>query len=61
MGYESVKNLTGITIAALEFGAFGGTNFALLEMMRGDAVKMEAFRALERVGHTAEEMVRFCE
>ncbi|HPG05965.1 MAG TPA: isopentenyl-diphosphate delta-isomerase [Saprospiraceae bacterium] len=59
MGYESVKTLMELPIAALEFGAFGGTNFALLEMMRGDAVKMEAFRALERVGHTAEEMVRF--
>ena len=59
MGYESVKALLSMPIAALEFGAFGGTNFALLEMMRGDDIKMEAFRALERVGHTAEEMVLF--
>lgn len=59
MGYESVVALLSLPIVALEFGAFGGTNFALLEMMRGDAIKLDAYRSLERVGHTAEEMVSF--
>ncbi|MCB0658433.1 MAG: isopentenyl-diphosphate delta-isomerase [Saprospiraceae bacterium] len=59
MGYESLVALLALPIAAIEFGAFGGTNFALLEMMRSDDVKNDAYRGLEQVGHTAGEMVEF--
>ncbi|SMO34048.1 isopentenyl-diphosphate delta-isomerase [Saccharicrinis carchari] len=55
MGYESIKALLHLDIAALEFGALGGTNFTKLEQMRrmGNSSLFEGFT---RIGHTAEEM-----
>jgi isopentenyl-diphosphate delta-isomerase len=57
MGKESLKALLKLPIEALDFGAGGGTNFALLEALRADPVKMEAYMPLARVGHSAPEMV----
>jgi isopentenyl-diphosphate delta-isomerase len=55
MGPRSLKALLELPIAGIEFGAFGGTNFSLLESLRsnGDEEK----RPLIQVGHTAHEMV----
>ena len=57
MGIESLKALLKLPLAAIDFGANGGTNFALLELLRSDDVWMEELGALARVGHSAEEMV----
>jgi len=57
MGYYSLKRLMSLPIQALEFGAFGGTNFSLLEMMRSETVDMEDFMPFAYVGQTAEQMV----
>lgn len=57
MGYESLKALLKLPLLAIEFAAFGGTNFAKLELMRSDATQHELFAPLSRVGHDAGEML----
>jgi isopentenyl-diphosphate delta-isomerase len=42
---------------AIEFAANGGTNFALLELMRSDALRRAAYESITRVGHDAWEML----
>lgn len=34
MGPKSMEALLNLPLEAIEFGAYGGTNFALLELMR---------------------------
>lgn len=57
MGRESLRRLLQLPLAAVEFAAGGGTNFAKLEMMRGRPEAMAAFQQLAFVGHTATDMV----
>ena len=59
MGYESLKVLFQMPLAAVDFAASGGTNFARLELLRSDKAKQEIFTHLANIGHTAEEMVQF--
>lgn len=60
MGFNAMKSLLSLPLEAVEFGAFGGTNFALLELLRDDALKREALAPLANIGHSAEEMVQIC-
>jgi len=56
MGPRSLKALLELPIAAIELAAFGGTNFTLLEKMRGEEdLSREGFI---NVGHSAKEMVK---
>lgn len=57
-GPKSLEALLHLPIMGLEFGAYGGTNFAKLEALRQDNPDASAFQ-LARVGHTANEMVDF--
>jgi isopentenyl-diphosphate Delta-isomerase len=57
MGYESLKVLFQMPLAAIDFAASGGTNFALLELLRSDPMKQQVFQQLSYTGHTAEDMV----
>lgn len=57
-GPKSLEALLKLPLAAIEFGAAGGTNFAELEMLR-DEKAAASFRGLARAGHTAAEMVGF--
>jgi isopentenyl-diphosphate Delta-isomerase len=59
-GPESLKALLQLPLYAIEFAAAGGTNFAKLELLRSDSVKQEIFGKIAHVGHTAEEMVHWC-
>src|SRR5688572_9909899 len=59
MGYHSLKALFQLPLAAIDFAAHGGTNFAMLELLRADEVSRELYTPLAHVGHTAEEMVGF--
>jgi len=59
MGYESLKALLQLPIQALDFAASGGTNFAMLELLRSRPLSQEAYNQLAFVGHTAEEMVQY--
>ena len=56
MGYDSLKALLQLPIEAIEFAAFGGTNFAELELKRNVGLEKELFKPLARIGHTALEM-----
>lgn len=56
MGPESLQQLLQLPIEAIEFGALGGTNFTLLELLRGDNDDLNAYKAFKNIGHTAEEM-----
>ena len=56
MGPESLKRLMKLPVV-IEFGAFGGTNFSLLEMnRREDGNDMEA---LASIGHNMDEMILY--
>jgi isopentenyl-diphosphate delta-isomerase len=57
IGYNSLKELLKLPLLAIEFAAFGGTNFAKLELMRSEPVKHELFEPLSKVGHDAFQML----
>lgn len=59
MGPESLRHLLHLPIAALDFGAAGGTNFSLLENLRRQDPRRENHAPLIKVGHDAAEMMRF--
>ncbi len=56
-GYESLKILFQLPLAAVDFAANGGTNFAKLELLRSDKTRQEIYGQLANVGHSATEMV----
>ena len=60
MGPESLKALLELPLLALEFGAFGGTNFSLLEMKRHHSDFIQDLEPLAKVGHSADQMVEYC-
>ena len=57
MGPESLRELLCLPLAGIEFAAFGGTNFASLELQRAAESERDLFAPLAFVGHTAEEML----
>ncbi len=57
MGPESLKHLLKLPLEAIEFAAFGGTNFSKLELERNDNEFMKSLSVLMNTGHTAEEML----
>jgi isopentenyl-diphosphate delta-isomerase len=59
MGPASLRELMQLPLAAIEFAAAGGTNFAKLELQRSDAEKQRIFEKIATVGHSAFEMLEF--
>lgn len=59
MGPESLKALMQLPLAAIEFAAGGGTNFAKLELMRSSPEQHDLYRALSQIGHRAADMVNW--
>lgn len=57
MGPQSLARLMALPIEAIEFGALGGTNFSLLEMLRHDEAFASAMQPFASVGHSADEML----
>lgn len=57
MGPKSLKALFKLPLAAVDFAAYGGTNFAMIELLRGSEEDNQMFMEIAGVGHTAEEMV----
>ncbi len=57
MGPTTLRSLFQLPLAAVSFGASGGTNFALLELLRAQPLMRTALKPLAHVGHTAVEMV----
>ena len=58
MGYNSLRALLQLPLAALDFGAAGGTNFAQLELNRSQARDQHPHASVALVGHDAEDMTR---
>jgi isopentenyl-diphosphate delta-isomerase len=56
-GPESLRQLLALPLEAIEFGAYGGTNFSKLEMLRGDQHKLEASLPFAFIGQSAGQMV----
>ena len=60
MGPASLQALLELPLAGIELAAYGGTNFVALELQRHELPFVAAdFAPLTRVGHSAEEMVRW--
>jgi len=59
MGPESLKALLQLPLEAIEFGAFGGTNFSRLEIIRNDQSRAALQESLSTVGHNAEQMIKY--
>ncbi len=58
MGPDSILKVMHLPIEAFEFGAFGGTNFSKLELLRGDPAKSDLYEAMANTGHTAAWMLK---
>ncbi|MCI5080104.1 MAG: isopentenyl-diphosphate delta-isomerase [Saprospiraceae bacterium] len=58
MGRNSLEALLQMPLAAIDFAASGGTNFAKLELLRSEEEKQRIFRELAMIGHSAAEMVQ---
>lgn len=56
-GYESLKTLLKLPLAAVDFAAAGGTNFSKLELLRSNEMRQEVYEILTKVGHSATDMV----
>ncbi|MBI1182746.1 type 2 isopentenyl-diphosphate Delta-isomerase [bacterium] len=56
-GPQSMKALLKMPLVAVDFAAHGGTNFALLEMLRHTGSHFENYSQLAQIGHDANEMV----
>jgi isopentenyl-diphosphate Delta-isomerase len=57
MGTESITRIMRLPIEAFELAAFGGTNFARVELARSSPQKTELFSPLSLIGHSADEML----
>ncbi|MEZ4918707.1 MAG: isopentenyl-diphosphate delta-isomerase [Saprospiraceae bacterium] len=57
-GPRSMRALLQLPLAAIEFAAAGGTNFAKLELLRGNPLKQQIFANFTQVGHTAANMLQ---
>jgi isopentenyl-diphosphate delta-isomerase len=59
MGPASLRELIRLPLAAIEFAAFGGTNFSKLEMLRSEKGTVDEYGPLASVGESAGEMVSY--
>ena len=57
MGPASLRALLKMPLEAIEFAAYGGTNFTLVELERSAPAMRAYYEPLKFLGHTAEEMV----
>ena len=57
MGPESIFRVMQLPIEAFELAAFGGTNFARVELARSTNLKQELYSPLGLIGHTADKML----
>ena len=57
MGPESLKALLRLPLQAIEFAAFGGTNFARVELLRDENASPSLFEPLSNIGEDAPTML----
>jgi isopentenyl-diphosphate delta-isomerase len=56
MGFESLRALLELPLESVEFAAFGGTNFAKVELLRTNEGMRQIFEPISKVGHDATDM-----
>ena len=61
MGPQSLKALSQLPLAGIEFASLGGTNFATLELLRETTTQdsLDPLISLTKLGHSAKEMIDF--
>lgn len=59
IGPESLEQLLKMPLAAIEFAAFGGTNFAMVELLRGEDAARKYYEPLTHIGADALSMVEY--
>lgn len=59
MGPESLRALMSLPLEAIDFASSGGTNFALLEILRASETVSKNYASLANIGHSANEMVHW--
>lgn len=59
MGPSSLNALLQLPLAAIDFGAYGGTNFSRLELLRTDEANLQVNAPIAFIGHTAAEMINY--
>jgi len=57
MGPASLEALLDLPLQAIEFAAFGGTNFAMVELMRDENADANLFKPMSFIGEDAESML----
>ena len=56
MGPDSLRALMELPLEAVEIAAYGGTNFAKVELLRSEEFKQQYLEPVSRIGHDAFEM-----
>ena len=56
-GPQSIRHLLKLPLTAIEFGAFGGTNFSKVELQRNSILNQKFHQPFVNIGVTAEDMV----
>jgi isopentenyl-diphosphate delta-isomerase len=59
MGPESLRELLRLPLQAIEFGAFGGTNFARVELLRNGVATQALYEPLSTIGENATDMLGY--
>jgi isopentenyl-diphosphate delta-isomerase len=59
MGPSSIGALLQLPLEAIELAAFGGTNFAKVELMRSDQYAQQLYEPIANIGETAPQMVEY--
>jgi isopentenyl-diphosphate delta-isomerase len=59
MGPASLRELLQLPLAAVEFAAFGGTNFTRAELLRNNLPAQQVYEPFSRIGESAEAMVGY--
>ncbi|MFW5886818.1 MAG: isopentenyl-diphosphate delta-isomerase, partial [Bacteroidota bacterium] len=57
-GPESIKELLKLPLEAMELAAFGGTNFARVELNRSNEIKQKLLEPFSLVGNHLDQMIR---
>lgn len=57
IGPQSLLALLKLPLQAIEFAAFGGTNFAKVELLRSDETRQQLLEPLSRIGNDAYSML----
>ncbi len=57
IGPESLRGLLKLPLQAIEFAAFGGTNFAKVELLRSDETRQQLLEPLSKIGNDAYSML----